>query len=429
MRHAVVIGGGIGGLLAAHALAPRFERITVLERHRYPGPASNEAPAARRGVPQSRCLHLLTAAGAAAFDGLAPGWRQELLARGATPFDAGADAAMRVASGWLPRVPSGITMYACSRSLLEGVLRDGLAACPQVRLREGARVLGLLAEGDGVAGVALAVPGRQTADAVRADLVVDASGAASALPDWLASLPGTPRAPLRETAVASGRQYVSRWVRLAPTDAPDWHCLSIAPSAATSLCSAMLLRAEDGFWGLVLLAPDGWPLPHDDETVLDFAKSLGDGELGAVLQRAKPASPIHRHGATSSRWRHYEALTAWPRGLVAIGDSACMLDPYHGLGMTATARGVSALARRLDSGDAQTDRRADGAAFQRELAALNAEPWQMATGHRPDGRALPADARHRLYDRAPSDHNLAHALLAVRQMLRSADSLKEVCRV
>ena len=64
----IVIGGGIGGLLAARMLAARFERVTVLERYPYPADPASPAPASRRGAPQSRCLHLLMAGGAAAFD-------------------------------------------------------------------------------------------------------------------------------------------------------------------------------------------------------------------------------------------------------------------------------------------------------------------------------------------------------------------------
>src|SRR5262245_45424613 len=93
-QHGLVIGGGIGGLLAARAMAARFERVTVLERYGYPADSVSSAPAARRGVPQSRCLHLLMAAGAAAFDELMPGWREDAIALGAVPFDASADAAI-----------------------------------------------------------------------------------------------------------------------------------------------------------------------------------------------------------------------------------------------------------------------------------------------------------------------------------------------
>ena len=142
--HGLVIGGGIGGLLAARAIAARFERVTVLERYRYPPDSHSSAPPARRGVPQSRCLHLLMAAGAAAFDELIPGWRKELVALGAIPFDASADAAIHFPTGWLPRTASGITTYACSRALLENVLRRGFDGSSRVQVREDQKVLGLL---------------------------------------------------------------------------------------------------------------------------------------------------------------------------------------------------------------------------------------------------------------------------------------------
>lgn len=47
-EHGVIIGGGIGGLLAAHALAEWFDRVTILERDRYPNQTRFSAPAVRR---------------------------------------------------------------------------------------------------------------------------------------------------------------------------------------------------------------------------------------------------------------------------------------------------------------------------------------------------------------------------------------------
>jgi 2-polyprenyl-6-methoxyphenol hydroxylase-like FAD-dependent oxidoreductase len=57
-RQAIVIGAGMGGLMAAGALADFFERAIVLERDALP---SNTVP--RAGIPQGRHLHGLLAGG------------------------------------------------------------------------------------------------------------------------------------------------------------------------------------------------------------------------------------------------------------------------------------------------------------------------------------------------------------------------------
>jgi 2-polyprenyl-6-methoxyphenol hydroxylase-like FAD-dependent oxidoreductase len=419
--HAVVIGGGIAGLLAAHALAGRFERVTVLERDRYPAGSGASAPARRRGVPQSRCVHLVMAAGAAAFEQLVPGWSEEVRARGAAPFDASADALLCLSGGWLPRIASGIAAYACSRALLEDVLRRRLTEKAIVEVREGQQVLGLLCSrvGDRVSGVRTAERPRTGETTLSADLVVDASGAGSALPRFLDRLRSGSAWQVDKTVVKPGTQYVSRWFRLDPADAPDWRFLSIAPKASTALRAAMMLRAEKSLWGVVLLAPAGEPLPSDDATFLAFAADLGDGKLHEALARARPVSAIHRYGHTANRLTHYERSSAWPAGLVALGDSVCALDPYFGLGMTLAARGAVLLGNHLDR---DNNGAAACLAFQKDLASLNSEPWRLATGCDPDGRPLGRDETNlrSLCEAAPSSPEVARAFLAAQHLLRPA---------
>ncbi len=423
--HAVVIGGGIGGLLAAHALADRFERVTLLERYRYPPRGSSSAPPYRRGVPQSRCLHLLMAAGVAAFNELIPGWTDALVAGGAISFDASADAAMRYPGGWLPRSNSGITSYACSRALLEDVLRHRFAVGGPVAVLEGQRAVGLLRDrlGERMTGVRVAKRPHSTTTAIPADLVVDATGRSSVLPEWLSRLPGGSRLPVQEFVVDTGTQYVSRWFHVAPEDAPDWCCLSVAPFEGTRARSAMMLRAENNCWGVVLLAPADEPLPSDDASFLDFASSLGDGQLRETLARARPLSPICRYGAAPNRLRHYERRDTWPRGLVALGDSVCALDPYHGLGMTAAAR-AAVLLRDCLSGNRWEAMAHPEFHFQKELAILNQQPWRLATGLDANGRPQDKDATHlgRLNAVASCSPDVAHALLAVQHLLQPTES-------
>jgi flavin-dependent dehydrogenase len=257
-----------------------------------------------------------------------------------------------------------------------------------------------------------------------ADLVVDASGAGSTLARWIGALPNGRTLQVDQTIVETGKQYASRWFQLEPGDAPDWHYLAIAPAANTALRSAMMLRAEHNRWGVVLLTRIGKPVPSDDKAFMDFVAEFGDGELRRVLARARPVSPIYHYGPTANRMIHFDRLTTWPAGLVAIGDSVCTLDPYFGLGMTAAARGAVLLAGYLD----RLDRTPRSFEFQKELASLNAQPWRLATGRDSHGRMLIRDRAYfdHLNQTAPSSPKVAHALLSVQHLLRPAESLREI---
>ena len=88
-RHgrAVVIGGSMAGLLAARVLSDHFNQVTILERD-----AVHDRPESRKGQPQTRHLHGLLARGKLVTEALFPGLGDDLLAGGAIPADAGADA-------------------------------------------------------------------------------------------------------------------------------------------------------------------------------------------------------------------------------------------------------------------------------------------------------------------------------------------------
>lgn len=423
--HAVVIGGGIAGLLAAHALVGRFERVTIVERDRYPPGSSS--PALRRGIPQSRCVHLLMAAGAVAFDELVPRWRKQLFSCGVRPFDACADGVIHFSAGRLPRTPSGITTYACSRALIENLLRSGFAANRGVCLLEGQKVLGLLGSslGERVMGVRTTARPGVGETTLSADLVVDASGAGSTLCRWLDELQSHVGSEVKKTVIKSSKRYVSRWFHLKPEDAPDWHCLSVAPRLSAELRSTLVLRAEEDRWCVVLGAPASGQLPSDHPAFLDFTDELGGGELRRFLARATPVSPIHLYGLCSSRMMHYDRVTDWPAGLVALGDAVCVLDPYFGLGMTLAARAAVLLRRYLDH---ERGSIISGLEFQRKLASLNAQAWRQTTNRDPDGSLVDRDETYlsRLYAAAPFDPRIAHAILAVQHLLRTSETLMEI---
>lgn len=85
-QHAIVIGGGIAGLLAARVLTNHCDRITVIERDHYP-----TTPTVRAGTPQARQIHTFLLKGQYILEALFPGFGARLRAGGATKHDFASD--------------------------------------------------------------------------------------------------------------------------------------------------------------------------------------------------------------------------------------------------------------------------------------------------------------------------------------------------
>ena len=391
--HAVVIGGSLAGLLTARMLAEHFDRVTVVERDRFP-----VGPLPRKGVPQSRHIHVLMKRGRLILEEFFPGLQDEMIAAGAPVLDMAGDAAWLTPAGWGLRFPSDLTMLACTRDFLDWNVRRRLADFAGVTFLQQVEVTRLLpnAEGSGVAGVAIQFRDSAGEDdphqcLLHADVVVDASGRGSRAPQWLASLGYAPPA---ETVIDGFLGYASRLYQPLAGFKADWKCLYIQAAPPNRTRAGLLFPVEGDRW-LVTLSGGGRDYPPTDEAgFVEFARSLASPLLYDAIKDAAPLSPIHSYRATENRLRHYERLSRWPENLMVLGDAACAFNPVYGQGMTIAALGVKKLDEilRMRNEASRTDGRLTdvglvGAGltgiarrFQQEMAKVNTAPWLLATG-------------------------------------------------
>src|SRR5215467_4909730 len=115
---AAVLGGGLAGLLAASILSKHFARVLVIERDRYPEEALH-----RNGVPQAHHVHGLLLRGLQILEELFPGIRGDLARAGAGLLDSASDILWLTPAGLAPRHESGLPFLACSRPLIDHVVR------------------------------------------------------------------------------------------------------------------------------------------------------------------------------------------------------------------------------------------------------------------------------------------------------------------
>lgn len=249
--HAVVVGAGMAGLLAARVLADHIEQVTLVERDELPDGARP-----RRCVPQSRMLHALLPRGQRIVERLFPGYGRELLAAGVVPLHLPTDAVMLTPAGWLDRRAVGWPLLSASRPLYEWALRRRLQELPGLRILDRHEVTSLRTARDGrVTGVLVrpldATNGADREPAERelaADLVVDAGGRGSRAPAWLSDA-GYGRHPRRTSTRRSPTPPGSTASRPGSARTGRWRCCSRnrRRSRAPATCSRS--RTPSGWWG------------------------------------------------------------------------------------------------------------------------------------------------------------------------------------
>jgi 2-polyprenyl-6-methoxyphenol hydroxylase-like FAD-dependent oxidoreductase len=366
--HAVVIGGGMAGLMSAAALSERFDRVTIVDRDCLPPDARF-----RDGVPQSRHLHGLLRRGIDVLEALYPGLESELIAAGAVRFTA-RDALRMSAAGWARRFDSPPLM-AASRELIEWTVRRRTLAAGRVTVLHEHEVDRLIASADGTAVTGLHLRPRRGAETtlLAADLVVDASGRSSKAPDWLDALGyGQPK----ETLIDSFLGYASCIFAIPRHFHADWKFLMLGDKPPSMPRAGVLAPIEGGRW-MVTLGGYGRDYPPTDrEGFMEFAASLRSDILYQAIKDAEPLTRISGFRHTMNRRRHFEAMPSWPERFVVVGDAACAFNPIYGQGMSVAAITAAALreeaVRAAELGFARR--------MQARVAAAGAAAWVIATG-------------------------------------------------
>ncbi|MGW1197969.1 NAD(P)/FAD-dependent oxidoreductase [Streptomyces sp. NPDC002536] len=370
-RHAVVIGGGLAGLLAAHVLAEHADRVTLVERDRFP-----EEPASRAGVPQDRQVHVMLESGQNALEALLPGINGELHELGAPRLGMPDDIVQWQAGRWYRRTPASIHILTGSRPLTDWAVRRRVLAGPRIEVVEGAEVTGLAGDARRVRGVRLrkrgaAAPGQEPR-VLEADLVVDASGRSSRAPAWLAALGAEPP---HEELLDSGLAYASAIYR-APRDGGSPFRGVYVIANATQPIGAVLLPIEGDRWFVTLSGMRGSEPPTDEAGFTDFAARLPHPVLHEWLLKAEPVSPVYGFRKTANLRRRYDRPGRRPAGFLATGEALCAFNPVYGQGMSVAALSALALREALsDPRRVPTTHR-----VQRALFAAARPAWDISAG-------------------------------------------------
>ena len=368
---AVVVGGGVAGLLAARVLAEHHLDVRVLDRDDL-GLQDRGDP--RRGVPQGRHIHALLPEGRRILEELFPGLTRQLVDAGAPSGDLLGDARLHLSGHRFARAYSDLMTVSVSRPFLEACIRERVRGLPNVSFGPATDVLGLLTTPDRqrIRGVRILRRADGSAEeALDATLVIDAMGRGSRTPTWLREL-GYPAPPGER--IVGDLAYTTRHYRLdAEVLRGDWGTLQ-GPTPAQPRGGA-LARIEGDRWIVTLFGMLGDHPPTDPAGFVDFADSLIFPDLGEAIRSGEPLDdPVAIRFPASVRHR-YERLRRFPCGLLPIGDAVCSLNPIYGQGVTVAALQALALREHV-----QRDGSAEPLRWLSRVARIVDAPWDMVVG-------------------------------------------------
>jgi 2-polyprenyl-6-methoxyphenol hydroxylase-like FAD-dependent oxidoreductase len=423
---AVVIGGSIAGLLSARVLSEHFDKVIILEREHLP-----DSPEARKSTPQARHVHAVLEAGMKTLAEMFPGLMQELESEGAELIDMARDAAWLQSGSWKARYEGGPQTILVSRPFLEWKVRGRVLALPNVELRQGQGVEGLVTDASRGRITGVKVKGPEGEAVLEGALVVDASGRGSRAPHWLEAL-GYDQPEEEQIGIDLG--YTSRLYER-PAGFDDWKILAVNGQAPGARRSGFISNVEGGRWIVSLNGYFGDHAPTDEAGFLEFARGLPTPHIHDYIRDAKPLTAPVTHKIPSSRWMHYEKLARMPEGFVLLGDTVCALNPVFGQGMTVISLGAKMLGEAVSRARTSPGGLHQGLArqYQKELSKLIEMCWSLTTtldlahpetqGKRPPGLKLALWSIQNMVDLTSLDEKACHTFYEVLHMRKGMEGL------
>lgn len=407
-QHALVIGGGLDGLLAARVLLDHFRQVTLISPDNPPDPS--QLPAT---IWQALPAHCLAVQGFRVLERLFPGLTAELMVAGAPTVEWTADAVTLLPRGWAPRFHSDLVSRPVTANLLVYLARQRLQdyAGGRVHFLDERSVLSVQTAPTPT----LTVQCGGAAEILSADVLVDASGRRDQLPGWLAQA----GLPLPERSMITGPAGLSaRLYRRPPNFQPGWQAILIA-----GLPGGMLIPVEAGRW---LVLGVGVAAPDDEAGFLNLLRDLRTPVLYEAVQRGLPLTPVYSLPHTEASYWHFERLSSWPDTLLITG--AVSFNPVYGFDLNAST--LAALALR----DALVDQRkrfADGRLtglsqrYYERVARACVLPWLWMQAEAATGLSARVASWYggQVLAAAPADARVYQALLTAAGLTAPARSL------
>lgn len=340
-ERAIVIGGGMTGMLAAKVLSTFYVQVLIIEKDELP-----DSPENRHGTPQAFHPHRMLPLGKQIFERLFPGYTKELLEMGG--FNTLHQTSRFITKNGELALTDTEETAVTRRAMLEWVLMQRMLREERVQFLEKHEAISLQFEEETNQVIGIQVKDRSVKPGIihemKADLVIDTSGRMSKLPKWLKSA-GLTLPQTDELNVSLG--YSTRYYQI-PPEAPNLEPMVVVGQPDKRIPTGLFERVDQDLAAVLLSAAGGSHYPSTDADQFDLeTAALTHPSIAEAITHLIPYTKPKGFRVPACVRNHYEQMEDWPSGLLVMGDALCTLDPIHGQGMTKAALEAHILERML----------------------------------------------------------------------------------
>lgn len=367
---AIIIGGGISGKLAARVLSDFFKEVVVIERDSEPS-----GPFTRKGAPQGEHLHALLHAGEYGLEALFPGITQRFYSSGAIKINSTRDLSWFHHGVWKLQYDGGYTTTLQTRPHLEWHIEEYIKKIPNITVHYKHIVENYLfdKQANRITGVKVKNSSAQI-QMLKADLIVDASGASSLSTSWLKkhnySIP--------EEKVNIGLTYISKFFHL-PNQYRNWTIKLVYPNPPQEKIGGTISKVEGNRYVVTLFGYQNIinekEILKDDSRFLELTKELPTLDIYQEIKNGTSLNKISIYRVPHMIWKRYDKMRELPKGLLLIGDTVCRIDPVFGQGMSIAVLETLALQKLFQNPNYHVDKIT--AIFPKRTAKIISPIWNM----------------------------------------------------
>ncbi|EJF48108.1 putative secreted protein [Enterococcus sp. C1] len=299
-----------------------------------------------------------------------PGIKKELIENGAVDLNLGNQIDWFQYGSWKVQIISSTSLLFNSRSLLDSLIRQRILKNKKIIVLSEYKVKGIICDKQKNKISRVVVKKGAHEEIIEGDIIIDASGFSSKMPEWL-ECNGYTKPEKDQVKKEVG--YASRVYDAKPDE--EIRTTLIWSSSDNMQRIGIVLPMENNQFMFSLGGAFSDQPKSDEDEFMKFAENLDSNRIYELLLNREAAGKTRVFKFHGSTWTRYDKLKYHPSNLIVAGAALCYINPFFGQGISICSEHADIIGENILDWQLGVTTIKD---INKKLKKATAQPWNMS---------------------------------------------------